>query len=961
MSNPSRALTSQLDWRKVFQVIGLGEPRCPDLPQSIPCPLCDAGAMTVMHDYVLHTQWFHCSGCAFAGDLIEFASLMLNRSIRGAVDYLESHQLFATPLSEDDLTTYKAQHVEYRQRIGAFWEAAKRAPSEPDTLGTSGRLFLSRYCLVDFVYQDMWRERGGQLFGVARRQVVEDLFAPLSFEVQERVNRQGHSSRRRGGGPGNRRLFEGQEWDEVLVISHSDLPGRIIGFTFIGGDVDTPKVVFKRVNLGCCVTRLRESGFAFLEALSGAPHPSFGRQVFVFLDPEVAILLHARHLRGSSHPLPVLLATSTRDFRTLHLPPGLEDCKLIFCGPLMTTLPLAKAHNGLVSTYQIPESEVQDNLKRRDPVSFLWQFQKQPISWVTALRRLLPSLPKAQAEVLLNNLELSARESEKLQQGLGGLAGERFADLSPHRIGGKKVPVGSFTVEETAEGWIARKLSVDQLICNRPIRVETIYRSESGDVAYGIAVRRKNDTVKFLATKCDLSRSTLFDIVSDELQNGFNEHLEVVRHKWAKLSMSLALQFSNPEIIPYADRVGWSSARMRFQFPQFSILNSGQIDSTPMPIVRDDREVPGAELEAPSSCRQAVAMLSRPNSETQIIWALAACVSNNLLAGNGTRDPFGVVLDGPYSQETGERAARALGCGSVCTDKRAKESVLRFISTQCGAHDFPSVVDFGSNSRPEITTAWIDDPQLRRAILPLSTYAAISVGLHRGFVRIRSHEYPLPLGSLVSAAGWIIPAYLEDVCRRKKLIELRANQNEIIAVLHDMAEWLERCGGDPKAVLVGEKLLVFDSISPAIAFVELVEWMRSQGDIASVIGPAKDAVRLKTPVAIVEPTGEGIQGEPIQVRHAVINEILARKCVPAIRTDDIQADLESQSAWRGFNDDDDQGSAWLIDTEWWNRTVTAVRRKFRRTASKSRKAPIDGPLEGEDFAEPCVVFDDSSP
>src|SRR5882757_10863796 len=110
--------------------------------------------------------------------------------------------------------------------------------------------------------------------------------------------------------------------------------------------------------------------------------------------------------------------------------------------------------------YQIPESEVQDNLKRRDPVSFLWQFQKRPLPWVTALRSLLPSIPQAEADVLLHSLQLSPRESESLQQGLGGIAGERFANLAPHRIGTKAIPCGSFTVEETSEGWIARKPGV---------------------------------------------------------------------------------------------------------------------------------------------------------------------------------------------------------------------------------------------------------------------------------------------------------------------------------------------------------------------------------------------------------------------------------------------------------------------------------------------------------------------
>lgn len=962
MSNPSRALTSRLDWRKVFVAIELDGPRHSVLPQAFSCPLCQAGAMMAMDDPVLHTQWFYCSGCEFAGDLIELASGVLGCSIGSAVDLLESRGLFDTPLCDDDIAIYNSQQVEYRQRIRTFWDTAKRAPSQTASVLVNGRQILRHYGLSD-VYPSEWLERGGKLFGITQRKVVEDLFAPLSFETQSRENRQGRYSPRRGGGPGNRRLFERADGDEILVIGHCDLPGRVIGFTFMGGDPDNPQTVYKRVNLGCCVSRPRESGFGFLETVSGVLHPSFGRQVFVFLDPEVTIRLHAQNLRASYHPLPVLLARSTGDFRPLHLPLDLEDRELIFCGPLLDTLPLAEAHNGAVSLYQIPESEVRDNLQRRDPVSFLWQFQKRATPWAAAVRhQLLSTSIKPQQSVLLDRLPLSPRESAPLQQGLGGVVGERFADLTPHRVGGKQIPVGAFTVEETPEGWLARKPGSEQLICNRPIRVETIYRSESGDAAaYGIAVQRANDTVRLVATAREIQQSSLFGRVSDELWNGFHEHLKFVRHKWAKLSLSLALQFSQPEIIPNVDRVGWNPSRQRFQFPKFSILIGGEVDPTPMPIVRNDHPIPGAALVAPYRCRQAVAMLSRTASETQLIWALAACVSHNLLAGHCTREPVGVVLDGRYAQETGGRAAKALGCGSVFTDARRNGPVLRFVSTHCGAHDFPSVVDLGGNSRPVMTTDWIDDPQLRRAILLLPTRTAITVGLQRGFVRIRSHELPLPLGPLESTAGWIIPAYLEDVCRRKMQTDFRPHQHEIVSVLHDMAEWLERCGGDPQAVLAGEKLLVVDSVSPALAFVELVEWMRSRGDLATMCGPTKNPLRSKAPVAIIESSGNGAPGEQIQVSLAVINEILQQKRAPAIRADDIQADLETLSAWGGITEADDHGSAWLIHADWWKQAATAIRRKLRSTPPVSRKVSIDGPTVSQNLDEASEVCSESPP
>lgn len=958
MSNPVKSLASQLDWREVFAVIGLDYPNRSVLPQSTPCPFCKNGALTVMSDHVLDTQWLHCCVCRFAGDLIEFAARVLDCSIELTVSHLDSHGMFQTPLGDDDLAHYRIQHLDYRKRINAFWDRAKQAPAQSDSIGANGRLLLRKCRLNDFVYQDEWKNRGGQLFGVARREEIENLFAPKSFEIQERSNHRDRTSRRRGGGPGSRRLFHGREWDEVLVIAHSDLPERIIGFSFMGGDVDQPQLVFKRVNVGCCVARPRESGFGFMEAINGIPHPVFGRHVFVFLDAEAATILHARHLRESYRPLPILLAKSTRDYFPVALLPDLEECRLIFCGPLSETLPLAKAHNAMVATYSIPELDIANNLKHRTSSTFLSLFQRSAVPWVEGLRQLLATSSKAQGEVLVRSLQLSPRESEALQRGLGGSAGERFAELTPHRLGGNQVPLGAFTVEETPDGWIARKPGTEVVICNRPLRIESIYKSASGDVAYGVVVHLPSQNYKFIALEGDIKECSLFQVVADQLRDQSHEHLAFAQHKWAKHSLSLALGFSEPQVIPYADRVGWNPARLRFQFPQFAILSTGDIDSTPMPIVEHDNRPPASELTPPARARQAAVMLSRLAPDAQLIWTLAACVAHNLLAGNCTREPIGVVLDGLSAQETGTKAARALGCGRIDSQNRGSRSILRFISPLCGAHDFPSVVDLGLQSRTEVTTDWIDDPHLRRAIVPLPFHAAIAVSLHQSFVRIRAHEFPFALGPLESAAGWIIPSYLEDLCRRRKLIDFQTSKSEVLAVLYDMANWFERCGGNPKAILAGEQLLAIDSLTPAIAFVELVERMRSKNDIACVVRGETNTAHPKKPIAVIEPSARGSQADVVQISPRVVNEVLRRKRVLALRTDDVRVDLEFHSALRGTVDDD-EGTSWLIDAGWWNQEKTTIRRKLRLLSSSNcATALIDGPTEQENQVERCPVFSD---
>ena len=955
MSNPSRSLTWRLDWRAVFEVIGVDYPNRSDLPQSMPCPLCETGALTVMQDRVLHAEWFHCHGCKFAGDLIELAARVRECSINQIVEILEARQMFEVPLGDDDLTNYQIEHLDYRHRIKVFWEEASRAPAQMSGLGPSGYSLLRKFSLGEHAYREQWQQREGRLFGVAQRQTIVDLFAPSSFEVLERPNRSGNSSRRRGGGPGKRRLFQGHDWDEVLVIPHSDLPGRIIGFTFIGRDPDNYEIIYKRANIGCCVARPRESGLGFLDAIDGSSHPSFGCFAFVFLDEEIATLLHGRHLRESTRPLPILLAKSTRDFNLLNLPPDLAEFKLVFCGPPLKTLPLAKAHNALVSEYQISDLEIRDNLKHRNSTTFLNLFRKRAVPWVSALRQHLTTLNHADLEVLVGRLNLTSDENDALLNGLGGEASERLAHVGPHRIGGKTIEVEGQIVDETAGGWIAKKAGREEVICGWPIRIQTIFKTDAGNTHYEVFVQCPNEPVTLVIAESELKRTNLFDMVACELRNVFNLQFHYIRRKWAKKSFAIAMRFSEPKIVIHSDRIGWCQERQRFQFPQFSILSGGSIDPTPMPIRHADHFVPASALPIPSTGREAVVMLSRCSPETQIIWALAACVAHNLLAGNCVREPLGVVLDGRFARETGVSAATALGCGSVDVAYRGKSSILQFVSTECGAHDFLSVIRFRGNTKPQLSTAWLDDPNLRNAILPLPSYAAIAVSSHRGFVRIRSDEFPQPLGPLSSAAEWIIPAYLEDVCRRKKLINLWVRDNELLSVLSDMAEWLERMCGNPKAVLAGENVLACDTRSPALAFVELAEQMRCAKDIACVEAQAEGAVPAKAPVAIIEHRRAADQPPAVQVRHWVINELLQQKRAPAIRPDDVQADLVTRSAWLGVSPEE-QGSSWLIDAGWWNQTIAAVRQNSDLSIrAGSRKGPIDGPSEREFPSQPPSV------
>ena len=554
MCNPPKSLACRLDWRLTFSAMGIESALRSDLPQSMPCPLCDGGALTAMADPVLKTEWFHCSGCDFAGDLIEFLASYQGGDIEDAVAMLETNNLFKVPLAPDELPGYLNHHIEYRARINKFWHESQRGPIRPK--GKSGHALLRDFGMSDNAYRDMWPEHEGQLFGLAQRRDVEDLFAPLSYENQERSNRNGRKSVRRGGGSGERRVFPGHRWDDVIVVPFYDLPGRIIGFTFVGrgGDPNAGDFVYKRANIGYCGQRPKESGLGMMPALGSRPHHIFGNVAFVLTDAKAAIILHSSHLRDSRKPLPVVLVKSTRDLDVLTLPPDVAGRQLIFCGPLMKVLPLAHIHNGQVCDHSFTDFEF-DRKIRHSPAGYLHDFRNRAVPWISALRQHLPKLARGEAEILISRLKLTPKESRALTQGLGGEVSERFAELEPYRL--NRTLIGGQVVTETPEGWTVQRKNGTETICNYPIRVDNMLVTDDGQSYYEISVKLPEHSVDLVIAEQEVRRSSLFDAVFRELKAKTGEHLQFQRRRWAKESLFIAMQFSSPETIKRIGRSGW--------------------------------------------------------------------------------------------------------------------------------------------------------------------------------------------------------------------------------------------------------------------------------------------------------------------------------------------------------------------------------------------------------------------
>ncbi|WP_417385642.1 hypothetical protein [Gimesia sp.] len=914
MSNPPKSLAARLDWGKVLLELGIDDGRR-ILPKAMKCPLCGDGSMKIMEDQVLGGAWFFCFKCLFAGDVIELVAMFRECDLDQAIELLELREFFEADLKEDDIASYRSQHVEYRHRLREFWKSAQSEPLLK--FKASGRMLMRRIAMFDTACHGLWSTHHGQLFGAAHKNEIEELFAPYSYQPQVRSNHQEKSSKRRGPGPGKRRLFEGHDWDDFVIIPHSDLPGRIIGFTFIGrdGNTDQGDIIFKRGNLGCCSQRPRESGFAWLDVLHRKSNPAFSGTVFIFTEILQATLLHARHLRDSRIPLPILAVRSSRDFQPLNLPPEVAERTIVFCGPPNETIPLAKRFGGMVSDYELSEASMERGLSGYDSLFQLRQFRNHAIPWQAALGKQLTQLNGADVEMLIVKLGLTPDECRSLRGGFDIQTDKLWENYDPSQLSVNRVRVGGQTVVERPEGWFIEETG--EKICNYPLRVERIITTEAGKTYLNVRVERPEQPLELYISEEIVKKKSLFETASNGLREKTGDLLNYQKRKWAKESLFIAREFGQPKILTHAGRVGYWADQRCYQFPHYAINLTGGILSDPIPREFYEEPLPGNEFASPENNRQAVMMLSMKTPQTQILWALAVCVLQHLLAGRGCREQGnGIILDGEFAHKTGEMAAIALGCNTASSSQRGNRSHLDFVSSTCMAHDIPTLIQFGHQSRVCMTTSWLDDIGIRKAILQLSSYAALAVSSHLGFVRIHAYESPQPLGMLSRHARWVIPRYLRDVCQRKHQINIWAQQRELLALLDDIADWFHRDGGDPEAVTDAASMLNFDYVEPERSFFELLLRMKQEGDIAWCHRDEYRSDLKSKSIAVIEPNIGIREDSGVRIFPGVINQVLKRKRAPSFAVGVVRERLQSLSVLQGC-EQFDGGESWLLDYGWW--------------------------------------------
>jgi len=916
MANPPETINRYFSWKFVLPVLGV-KFRTAVLPAILKCPLCDDETLRVFDDRLLGGQWTHCNGCQFAGDLIELAAAKWNTSAEDAVWRLQAEVDYfdSKACDPDRVTAYFQHHLDYRRRFADFWSHAQDEPIRSPS--TSLVHLLRLFNATDQARARQWQDHGGQLVGAAHRRELEDLFQPLSHAVSLRANHDGQKTERRGSGGGSKgRIFVGNNWEDLLVIPHRDLPGRICALTLIGREAEPGNgdVIFKTANLGNASTTPREAGLGFWPALDQPPHRILGDVVFVFTDPVAALRLQLRHLRSSTQPLPIVIARAGGGAETMSVWRQLPDRRFIFWGEPAAVLKLAKESRGRISTHQVSTVEMGQNMRHNSPLKWLQLIKKHTVPWDSALRSELQSSDAARAEELLQRLDFQPDDLRKFISSCNEELRDRLARINPQRYQHRRVRLGKKIVIESEDGW---HLEDGEEISNAALRIEeTIYASSGRAYFRGIA-RLKGQDLDFTVRQSDVDRRGLLRATRDYLMHNM-KGLLISQAGWSPRSEYIAMQLHEPKLVKGVDRIGWNQDRREFLFPKFWISSRGEVGQDRLPL-RLEPEVPADHLREPARLTpRDIETLSQDLPEVRMAWSLAASVVHNLLAPVLNCEPIGVLLDGQAADVTGRRVAQTLGCLEIPIKARSRgHSVLETINDECQRHDWPTVLAPTRSRNTVMTSEWLGEPGLKNAILPANWFAVRTIAAHESFHVIRSDGAPGVRQVSPRVLAKIIPRYLQNLCERKIWID-QVEENHVNNIIHDMAKWFESEGpaasGD--TVLAARQMFEpADTVRAWQRFVDVVCMLIDEGAMA-VCESADQLIDGVHGGLIRRPAIEG-ERATVWISQTRLNQCLTERQALPFDPYLVFHSLQSGATWVAREEIEGE-PGWAVPAEWWD-------------------------------------------
>ncbi len=764
-----------LGWLTVLPKLGV-HPASSVLPSVVTCPTCTAPKLAIYKDTLYGGEWHYCRGCGASGDMISLAARVWKTDTATAAVRLMPE------LTGADLEALKARWA--RDSAASACVAAMSAPDGRAVWDVTRRLQLPS---ASGAVQ--WAARMGRFFGIGTCERV-------STEVAGRPDRPGR---------GWRRGTATAEANFTLTVPFYDVPGRVRGvWVHNDGEPELELVPGPDGNKA-------GTGVGCLAAVSDAPDHEFGSTVFLVADPFAAVRLHSRNFESSGRCLPVAAC---------HLVGAnlarLDNHVLYGKDPIVwayrTTRELvrqARILNARVAASDGINDGPERHLARYSPRAWLRLQNDNAVSWMKALERLVVPLPDHEVEETLRFMELTAVERNRFRDQSGTALRERL-DRIAHMDANRRVEVGANTFVERNGSWFAfrrsRHPSAEVLVTDAPFRVDKVIQSSGQRDRYQVTARFNGSNVTFSVSASEFEGAPFAVVRSRVREAGLG--MTYYSPGYGPSAVTVANQFAPAEFVYGPSRCGWDERLAAWVFDNFSITVRGTVEPNPG-FSPSGSTRHASVLTRPIGLTPAdVDFLSVPDETRRLIWAVAACVINNLLAPVYNRRTSGLALIGTGARTVGGAAVTALGCGSVNPVGTAVWERLRHRAAALEAESgWPVVLPPMLGYRWDAVKIWLEHPGPRNAVVEMDPDMADCLSVLGGWHCVESEVH-------VSAAGAegpvskLVPEFLAWFAQNDKALTASPTTGQCLLGL--MAEWLVSLGGDRNAVWRANYVTRFD-------------------------------------------------------------------------------------------------------------------------------------------------------
>ena len=587
--------------------------------------------------------------------------------------------------------------------IHQFWCHASSLPSR----GTTGGFVHRQYIAATRELMRQTDRFKRSIVGTVHRREFEDFLYP-SYAEQERLNRNGRRTTRRGSGPGTSGLFHGRDWEELVVVPYFRAPGELCGFV-CGDDREVRPSQFLMRTFSPRRKGLREAGLGMLDAALSSRTKEFAGTLFIMLDLDLALHLQLRWCRNNAEPLPLVVAFDDNRHRTEIAWQQLPASKRVLISSATDAATFRQAYLANADLAIVPDLREQltdapierlpQNLEEGlewcriysldrilvCPKRRLKRFEQQSMPWQRLLATTLAKMPVQDAQQLLTEIALPKPVQMTVLNRVEPAARKRL-----HRIDDGYLTAPRFSCNKGVVVDFRGQWFIDET--RKPVgpgvRINHLLTRKTGELVVKGSVRSDLGQIDFSIPGDRVEAVGLLSAVRRELATR-GVPVQWCRG-WSRHGFEVAKAFSQPQLVQEADVVGWCG--WGFRLPRFGITIDGFEASAAAPLANDHD--PGGRLAIPSSltlrqCRT----ISLNTQEAAEFWAVVRCVILKIMAPVAEAVPTATILIGDQADQVVLSVANGLDA-SLKTIPSRRDAIRRFaeIRSQVLYHRWPTAI-----------------------------------------------------------------------------------------------------------------------------------------------------------------------------------------------------------------------------------------------------------------------------